>query len=56
MSLLGKTFSAPTDYGSFIEGVLVSHNLTNDRVTLIDEDNQKWSGYEYQLESLEEQK
>ncbi|MFT5852146.1 MAG: hypothetical protein ACI87J_002122 [Colwellia sp.] len=54
MSLLGKSFSAATGHGSFIEGTLISHNLTNDQVTLIDEDNYKWTGYEYQLESVEE--
>jgi hypothetical protein len=54
LSLLGKNFYAAVSVGSGVEGVVVSHNLTNDRVTIIDEDDFTWSGYAYQLEPLDD--
>jgi len=42
MSLLGKPFSVPIRQSDYIEGIVISHNLTNNHVILIDEDNEKW--------------
>ena len=51
-SLIGKRFSAQTGHGSVVEGMVVGHNLAYGKVTLLDEDNETWEGYEYQLESI----
>ena len=52
MSLVGQVFSAPISYGNYVEGVVTSHNLTNGRVTLVDDENFQWKGWEYQLENI----
>ena len=50
--MIGLKVSAQTSSGSFIEGVVVFYDENSGKVTIRDEDNELYSGYEYQLEYL----
>ena len=51
--MIGETFHAPINRADYIEGTVTAYNEDSGRVTIETDEGEVWSGYEYQLESLE---
>ena len=52
--MLGQRFLAPVSNIDMVEGIVTSYNEDTGFVTLITDDGESFSGYEYQLETIDE--
>ena len=50
--MIGQRYSAPINRADHAEGVVTKYDEDTGLVTLISDDGEEWSGYEYQLETI----